>query len=56
MVFDFLMTPSYCSFVICQAFETLPVKLEDIEAAIHEEQARADCAFNTDGSVSTLRQ
>ncbi|KAK6178810.1 hypothetical protein SNE40_011310 [Patella caerulea] len=33
------------------AFSTLPLTLEDIEAAIHEEQARADCSFQIDERI-----
>ena len=36
-----------------QAFETCPATVEEIDAAIHEEQARADCTFQTDEGVSS---
>lgn len=32
-------------------FKNLPSTLEEIDAAIHEEQARADCTFQTDYSI-----
>jgi hypothetical protein len=36
-------------------FESCPSKLEEIDAAIHEQQARADSLFQTDERVNTSK-
>ena len=45
---------NFCSLHF-QSFESCPSKLEEIDAAIHEQQARADSLFQTDERVNTSK-
>lgn len=37
---------------ISQAFQTLPDSLDEIDSAIHDEQARLQCQYETNPEVS----
>lgn len=40
------------SLFVYQAFTNLPESLEEIDTLIHEKQARAECTFSADETVS----